>query len=208
MVSLAWNYQGYVFQEGVHVLRAAYRSAADALHEEWERARENAVAYRDGVESGRTEWIGEREDGHVLWDQEQILEMEIESKFEGQGALRKAFALAAYHHWERGARSWTGSDARDHEKLAKAVRALGIGISPHLEAVKDLANLLKHDNDKRGADLLKSWPQLLPPPSSAQGATRTDWYGAVRLTDAHLDEALDAVAASGPDAQTVYACGA
>lgn len=203
MVELVWNYHGYVFQEGISVLRAAYQSAANALHEEWESARENANAYNEGVESGEIEWIGEREDGHVLWDQEQVHEMEIDAKFEGQGVLRKAFALAAYHHWERGARVWTGSDKREHKDLVKGVQALGVGISPQLEAVKDLTNLLKHDNDKRGADLQKSWPQVLPA-LFQKGAGRNDWYGAVRLTDLHLDEAFNAIAASGPDATTVY----
>ena len=128
--------------------------------------------------------------------------MEIESKREGQAALRKAFALSIYHHWERGARNWTRNDDRDHNKLVEAVRAMGIEVSPRLVAVKDLANLLKHDNDRRGADLLKSWPEILPKVN--RGRNRKDWYGAVRLSDKHLTEALDIIAASGPDAKTVY----
>ena len=203
MVDLVWNYQGYVFQEGVSILSAAYESAADALREQWLKAREDATAYQEGVASGEIEWIGEREEGHILWDLEQVHEMEIESKLEGESALRKAFALAAYHHWERGARAWTGSDKRDHGDLVTAVQALGVAISPHLEAVKDLANLLKHDNNRRGADLMKSWPEVLPA-SLREGRARTDWYGAVRLTDAHLGQVFKAVAASGPDAKTVY----
>jgi len=202
MTSVQWNFQGYVYQEGISVLNAAYHAAADALQEEWERAREEARAYQEGVASGAREWIGEMEDGHVLWDQEQVLEMEIESKREGQSALRKAFALSIYHHWERGARNWTGNHDRDHNKLVKAVKAMGIKVSPRLVAVKDLANLLKHDNDRRGADLLESWPEVLP--DANRGKNRTDWYGAVRLSDQHLTEALNIIAASGPDAKTVY----
>ena len=204
MAALKWNLQGYIFQEGVTVLTAAYHAAADALNEEWGRAKEEALAYQEGVENGTVEWIGERDDeGYVLWDQEQIHEMEVESKVEGLAALRKAFALSIYHHWERGARIWTGNDDKDHKKLVKAVEAKGIKVHPRLEAVKDLANLLKHDNDKRGADLLKSWPQVLPS-GFKKGANRTDWYGAVKLTNSHLDEAFNIVAASGPDVKTVY----
>lgn len=203
MTSLNWNYHGYVYQEGVSVLIAAYQAAADALHEEWERSKEEAIAYQEGVASGEREWIGEMEDGSVLWDQEQVHEMEIESKLEGQAALRKAFVLSIYHHWERGARTWTGNDDRDHDKLVKAVKALGIEVSPRLVAVKDLANLLKHDNDKRGADLLKSWPEVLPN-LTKWGENRTDWYGAVRLSDNHLTDAFNIIAASGPDAKTIY----
>lgn len=203
MTSLSWNYQGYVYQEGVSVLISAYYAAARALHEEWERAKEEASAYQEGVASGERGWIGEMEDGHVLWDQDQVHEMEIKLKLEGQSALRKAFALSTYHHWERGARTWTGNHDRDHEKLVNAVKAMGIEVSPRLVAVKDLANLLKHNNDKRGADLLKSWPELLRN-VTRRAENRSDWYGAVRLTDNHLNEAFNIIAASGPHAKTVY----
>ncbi len=204
MVGFNFNMQGYVFQEGVTVLIAAYQSAADALHEGLQRAREEALAYQEGVDSGEVEWIGERDDeGHVLWDQEQVHEMDVDTKLEGQSALRKAFALAAYHHWERGARNWTGDDVRDHSRLVRAVGALGITVSPRLDAVRDLANLLKHDNGARGCDLLESWPAVFPAGFAPTGA-RVDWYGAVRLTDGHLDEVFNAVAASGPDHTTVY----
>jgi len=204
VAAFPWNLQGYVFQEGVTVLIAAYHAASEALREEWERAKEEAQAYQDGVDRGEIEWIGERdEDGSILWDQEQVHDLEIESKVEGMAALRKAFALSIYHHWERGARKWTGNDVNDHDKLVRAVEAIGIPISPRLKAVKDLANLLKHDNDKRGDDLLESWPQVFRP-GFKKGENRTDWYGAINLTDAQLTEVFNIVAKSGPDEKTVY----
>lgn len=198
MATLTFNMQGYVFQEGIRVLIAAHGTAADALHEELERAKEDALAYQEAVERGETEWIGERdEDGHVIWDQEQVHDMEIESKVEGQAAVRKAFILALYHHWERSARIWTGSDKRDHDKLVAAVVAAGTTIHPRLGAVRDLANLLKHDNDKWGHALLQSWSAIFPY-GFTQRPGRTNWYDAVRLSDAHLVEAFNIVAASGP----------
>jgi len=199
MAALNFNMQGYVYQEGVRVLMSAYAAAADALHEEWMRAQEEAQAYLEDVASGEREWIGERdEDGYVIWDQEQVHEMEIESKREAQSALRKAFILSLYHHWERSARTWTGDDRRDHNKLASSVEALGYPISPRLGAVRDLANLLKHDNDKRGAEVMVTWPAVLATGVPKLGR-RTDWYEAVRLTDDHVAEAFNIVAASGPD---------
>lgn len=198
-MALNFNMQGYVFQEGVRVLIAAYTSAADALHEEWQRAREDAASYLEDVASGECEWIGERDDeGVVIWDQEQVHDMEIESRLDAAAALRKAFTLSLYHHWERSARQWTHDDRRDHDKLIKAVERLGYPISPRLAAVRDLANLLKHDNDKRAADLKLSWPVLLQNTQPVPGR-RTNWYDAVRLTDDHLTEAFNIVAASGPD---------
>lgn len=198
MAALTFNMQGYAFQEGVRVLIAAHETAADALREEWQRAKDNALAYQDGVESGETAWIGERdEEGHVIWDQDQVHEMEIDSKIEGQAAMRKAFILTLYHHWERSARIWTGSDKRDHDKLVQAVEAQGTTTHPKLAAVRDLANLLKHDNDKWGHALRHSWAAVFPH-SFAEALGRTNWYYAIRLTDAHLTEAFNIVAASGP----------
>ncbi|UKK84100.1 hypothetical protein L7H23_16255 [Sphingopyxis sp. BSN-002] len=123
--------------------------------------------------------------------------MEIDTKVEAQEALRKAFVIALYHHWERSARKWTGDDRRDHSKLAIAVEALGDPIHPRLEAVRDLTNLLKHDNDKWGQQLIETWPDVVSGPRGHAGG-RTDWYRAVRLTDAHMTEAFNIVGASGP----------
>lgn len=203
MANLVWNFQGYIFAEGIAALRAAYNKATQALEEELQSLRAEAYAYQQGLESGEVDWIGEREDGYVLWGQEQVYELEIASKQEGLCALRKAFVLAAYHHWERGARGWTKSQKRDHSGLVKAVQKLGIEIHPHLEAVKDLANLLKHNNDKRGSDLVDSWPQVMPR-SFQGGVTGVDWYGAVSLTDAHLGQVFQAITSSGPDVKTVF----
>lgn len=202
MVALTFNMQGYAFQEGIRVLIAAHETTAEALHEELQRAKGNALAYQGEVERGETEWIGERdEDGHVIWHQEQVHDMEIESKVEGEAAVRKAFILALYHHWERSARIWTGSDKRDHDKLVAAVEAQGTPIHPKLGAVRDLANLLKHNNDKWGDAVLQSWPAVFPY-GFAKAAGRTNWHEAVRLSDTHLAEAFNIVAGSGPSENT------
>ena len=96
MAVLTFNMQGYAFQEGIRVLIAAHETTADAIHEELQRAKEDALAYQEEVERGEREWIGERdEDGHVIWDQEQVHDMEIKSKIEGQAAVRKAFVIPA-----------------------------------------------------------------------------------------------------------------
>lgn len=70
------------------------------------------------------------------------------TKGEGQTAVRKVFIPVLYHHWERSARIWTGSDERGHDRLIAAIVAAGTTIDPRLGAVRDLANLLKHDNDQ------------------------------------------------------------
>src|SRR3546814_7916557 len=65
-------------------------------------------------------------------------------------SLRKAYAVAIYHHWERSALQWTNRKNEKHDDLARRVLAMGYPIDPHLHVVRDLANLLKHDNDRWG----------------------------------------------------------
>lgn len=113
-------------------------------------------------------------------------------------------SLAVYHHWERSARLWTESDRRDHDQLARAVEAHGISVNPHLGAVRDLANLLKHNNGRWGASLLASWPSLFPTGFRPQTG-RTDWYQAVQITEAHMTEAFNVIASSGPTDKTEWA---
>ena len=66
--------------------------------------------YQQNLEQGG-KWIGESDDdGLVIWDQSQILDYEIDVVTEAAQDLRKAFALALYHHWERSARGGSKAD--------------------------------------------------------------------------------------------------
>lgn len=157
------------------------------------------MAYAKHLEEGG-EWIGERdEDGYRLWDQEQILDMQIEANNEALLALRKAFVIALYHYWERAIRVTVGGDDRaDHAKLVTLAAAKGIVVRPELDAIRDLANLLKHDNARWGNALLQSWSGLFAPGFQPRPG-RTDWYDSVRITDDDVVRAFEAVVASGPN---------
>lgn len=194
MASLRFNLYGYVYQSGLDVLRRSYTVAAGAHAAEAARIRTNLDAYhRDGV------WIGERdEDGTIIWDQEQILEFDIQAAEEAMLILRKTYVVAAYHHWEKCAQTWVGLKARGgHADLAKRARRANVPQSPDLERVYRLANTLKHSNDRTGLKLLEAWPEMLPErdqwtPRGAQ------WFDAVHLEDADVTTIFDVVAASGP----------
>lgn len=51
------------------------------------------------------------EDGQLLWDQGTVLEHEISFANNASMELRKAFAIAAYHYWERSVQRWTAWDS-------------------------------------------------------------------------------------------------
>lgn len=197
-MSFFFNLHGYRFQQSTRILRDGYLSASRALVSDVERARAEAAKYAQDIENGG-EWIEERdEEGHLLYTKEQALELQIETSDEALSALRKAFVIAAYHYWERATRlAVGGNDKAKHNELVVLAVAKGIAIHPDLGAVRDLVNLLKHDNAKRGAALQQSWGSVLSP-SFLSRPGRTDWYAAVFLTEDDVAKAFDVVANSGP----------
>lgn len=196
MAPLNFDLRGYVFESGIDVLRSAYETASLALVTNIDRIE---VAQAEYLAAGI--WEGERdEDGHILWEREQLFEIKLDMARQGLADLRKSFALAAYHFWERSARQWTGDDRGSHDDLVLSATAEGIKAHPHLSAVRDLANTLKHNSRKFGPALRASWPDVVR--STNGGVSFDGWYGAVVLEEPHMDLLFATVSASGPRAQT------
>lgn len=203
MAKLNFNMQGLVFQGGVDTLRLGFETAVTALKSALNQAQHELEAYEAAVQADPREWIGECEDGHILWEQSQVLEMSISDIEEAVMALRKAFVIALYHHWERGARRWAQRSGRaNHQDLTAATRAEGYPVDPRLEAVLHLVNTLKHDNAVKGERLLAAWPEVFPPGFTSRGP-RASWYEAIRLNDAQVLEVCDVVEKSGPTVDMV-----
>ncbi|MDP9559946.1 UNVERIFIED_ORG: hypothetical protein J2740_001116 [Rhizobium nepotum] len=200
MVKLNFDARGYWFQEGLKVLRSSFNSAVEALELDVEGAKSQAAQYSASVDAGG-EWIGERdEDGHVLWDQESVLRMRLETCEEALMALRKAFVISAYHHWERWIRAWTGSGhSADHDKLVRRAIERGLSMHEKLDAVRSLTNVLKHNKSTSGENLWATWSDLFPP-DFRPTQRATDWYNAVHLRNCHVLEILEVAARSGPTA--------
>lgn len=180
-------------------MRECYLSAQQTLDANLTTAADAITAYEQSLANGG-EWIGERdeEEGSVIWDHEDILRMNAEEADAALQDLRKAFAISAYHAWERSARGWTeAGQGVNYDKLADRVRAIDLPIHDRLGTLRDLVNLLKHASDARGTDLRASWPELLGT-RGQPGRRRIDWYDAVRLGQEHMLEIFGIVAASGP----------
>ncbi len=201
MAKFDFNLLGYAFQDVLKTMRSSFDLAAGALATEIVRAQAALSAYVAAVRMDPSAWVGEREEGMILWDQSQVLDMNIANAEEALMHLRKAFVIAAYHHWERSARRWgkAGPKAR-HSQLSAASLAEGYPVDPRLEAVVSLVNTLKHNSDVKGAALLAAWPEAFPP-NFRPRTGRTDWYDAISLSDRQVAEICDAIGASGPTAR-------
>ncbi|RWK63513.1 hypothetical protein [Mesorhizobium sp.] len=192
-MKLNFDARGYAFEAGSEVLRQGYASASKALTADIERVRAAHAAY-----DASPEFIGERDDeGNILWEQGAILTLEQETVEEALEALRNAFVLALYHHWERAIRAYTGSDqnAKYRQLVARAERK-GIPAVPDMAKVYRLANTLKHNSGHHGAVLFELWRDLFGPFFSAR--PDSDWYRAISLSDDDIHEVMRIIGAAGP----------
>jgi len=160
---LGFYFRSYQFEHGLRLLEKGYTAARDALQAEIERTKVEAAAYEEALANGG-EWIGEYEDGHILWEQSKVYETQIDDVHHALFEVRKAFVIALYHHWEHSAAGWNGGPA-SHSELAQYCANAGYGPSPELDAVRCLANHLKHGPNS-GTDWLgrlrKDYPSFLP----------------------------------------------
>jgi hypothetical protein len=190
MAAFKFDARQFEFDHGVRLLKQGYEAARDALLKEIERIRADARAYEERLANGG-DWIGEREDGHVLWEQTDVYEAETEDAHRALYEVRRAFIIALYHHWERSAARWLGNDNASHKQLERYCASNGFGPSLDLNAVRCLANHLKHRpgaNSDWLIELREKHPSFLPHVQMSPFA----------LTDVDFETIATVILASGP----------
>lgn len=200
MAALNFNAQAFAFESGLDTIEQGYAAAVNGITQEVNQKKAAFYDYNRHIENGGATIEERDEDGVLIWSQDRLLQGAIFVAEEALMSLRKAFAVAIYHHWERSALQWTNRKSEKHDDLARRVLAMGYPIDPHLHVVRDLANLLKHDNDRWGVKLHGSWPNVFPadfrPPRD--GAWSVNWYDRVVLSADHIKTIMKTVRASGP----------
>lgn len=195
MAPFKFSVLGYEFQRDIKVIREGYDASIEALERRFSDIEGNLKRYREMIAAGG-EPIGEWEDGHTLWEEETVLEMDKESCANSISEVRKAFAVALYHHWERAVRRVTRFHDNDLRQLLKQAKEKGIRVSGDLVKVRHLVNTLKHNNGQTGKRLLKSWPDVFTSP--LQPDRVRDWYFAVELRPDQIDMVFAIISESGP----------
>ncbi len=199
--------RGLAYQSGLDAIRLAAVTAEASLNAELACKRLELDAY-----DARPGFIGEREDGHILWELDQVLEMDIARLEEALPELRRAFALSAYHYWETAVYRWHhqehGNAAKKrlgpHDDLVEEIRRLAqnapdlsFRVHPDLEAVAKLANVIKHTSADSWQWLIRQCPEPLKPLFPAPPAP-SDRHTPVMLTVAQLAWVFEVVSQSGP----------
>jgi hypothetical protein len=199
MVALNFNAHAVFFESGLDTIQDGYDASVTGITHEINRKKAALYDYDRHIANGGGPTEERDEDGRIIWAQDQTLEALISVAEDALGTLRKAYAISIYHHWERSALSWTGRTNEKHDKLVRLVLAEGYPIDPHLEAVRDLANLLKHANERWGLQLFQSWPNVFQRGfAPVAGGGPVKWYDRVELTGAHIKEVMKTVRESGP----------
>ncbi len=206
LAPLNFNFHGYDYERGITVLSEGLSAASEALEDKRASAETAWKIYEDGVMSGELAEEEERDEetGSLLWSKSLAFEYDIKLIDEGIGALRKAFVVALYHHWERIVFQWTEAPiGSDHKKLVGRVRARGVELPEQFEHIYLLNNILKHNSAKAGPLLLKTWPDLFWRPDKlamrvAKGDKRILWESAIILGDHMMDCIILTMKASGP----------
>lgn len=201
MAKLNFNWRGYVYQDGVNSIRLCYDNASRALELDTERAYDEITAYNAKVAAGDQSGIERDEDGHILWDEEDILMHRSLAAEEALNTLRKAFAIMLYHHWERSVREWVQSKNGKHDTLVTSAAAIGQPTDPLVNDLRTLVNALKHNNDTWGKPLHNDRPDLFKADFKI-AQSDTDWYDGIEVSGSALLAFFSAVSASGPTTNT------
>jgi hypothetical protein len=100
------------------------------------------------------------EDGSTLFDPADVHNYKMETLEEAYAELRKAFAMAIYHYWERKIRVFRKFSDGKHAELEVAAKKLGIEIPVDFGRVHRLANALKHNNRGSLNALHRVWSEV------------------------------------------------
>ncbi|GCD50897.1 MULTISPECIES: hypothetical protein [Acetobacter] len=203
-----FSQRGYIYQSGLDCIRLAARSGQNSLQEAISSKEMELKTYEEGGV-----FVGERdEDGDVLWEKNEILELDIERLQEALLELRRSFVLTAYHYWETSVYKWHHQEnpktkpvnLGNYEKLKRALEAFGQK-DPALKNIPNdnlfivchLSNIIKHTSGNSEEYLSKNMPVEL------SGTMKSDpeIYGGrpqIYLEEHHLKWIFDVIAKSGP----------
>lgn len=192
MVKLDFDLRGFAYESGLDCLRDSFSAAVEGIRNHiWMETE----AWRSGTgEYG--EAIQYTEDGDVVFDPSDVYPFKIEALAEAHAELRKAFAIAIYHYWERNIRVFCALPNGKHAELQAAAGTLGVQRPSSFARVHRLANALKHNNRTSVRALHREWPEVTGVLFEAIGDR--DWYHGIELTDDHIHYLLDLTKLAGP----------
>lgn len=200
---------GQIYRDRVFRMTAAYRSAKAPFDLELEQTYRDIAAYDEDTKANPPGPQDFDEETGFQYDYGEALGERLDDANDALNDLRKAFAIVAYHAWERGALRWfaAGNQKLNHAGLIQAFEASPYVINKDgLRDLKDLVNCLKHNSTTSGPALWGNRPDLFKPgfnpntinPITNNPPSSVDWEGEIVLVDAHMDGFFELVRVSSP----------
>jgi hypothetical protein len=170
---IKFNYEGFEYQAGLDSIERAAIAGLGALQDDLFKNAKCLQQYRsEGVFEGERD-----ENGTTIYEVCDDFRFEMAVAVDSQNELRRAFVLAAYHFWERSVVRWAlvrnlkpKSKKKDknegafqgYDELKTAAENEVINYPPHpdLQAVSQIANVLKHESKKSQKKLKEDHPAL------------------------------------------------
>lgn len=193
MVALPHSFKVFEFRSGLEVIREAFRASNATMEAAMRSADEAEMAY---LNSGEHEEEYD-EDGILVWTKANELGYASRQASIASRAVREAFVTAAFHYWERSARSLTGLHKKKETfPILMDAMQRRYPVSPRLAHVNILNNLLKHGSEPLALSLSTEWPAVFRPPLS--GRTDVPFRTRLMISEAHVEEVFQIVLDSGP----------
>ena len=192
MAKLNFSMRGFIYESGIDCLRDSFTAAVQGIQD---RIREESEDWRS-CKGDYEEQALYAEDGSTIFDPDDVYQYKVEALKEAHAELRKAFAIAIYHYWERKMRVFCKLPDGKHTDLEAAAARLGIQVPADFARVHRLANALKHNNQGSMKPLHKVWPEVSGILFEVKGDR--DWYARIELNDDHIYHLLDLTKLAGP----------
>lgn len=200
---------GTLHRNKVRRIASAFQAAKAPFDLEIQQVHEEADAFGKQVEAGEASWEEVGDEGELIYDYGEALGERRDDAEDALDSLRKAFAIVAYHTWERGALRWFkyAKKKPQHADFIQELKNNNVQIDEDgLRDLKNLANCLKHNSATSGPDLWNDRPDLFeagwnpndPLPVSGKPPTTVDWEERIKLTDANMDAFFETARVSSP----------
>jgi len=197
-----------LFDDRIGRLRSAFRAACAPFSDELDEVQREADAHQRRVEEGTARWTDYDEETGIGRDYGEEFGERRQEAEEALLLVRKAFVIAIYHLWERGARRWAPQKKKkpNHSDLVAALTDAAIVIDKAgLEELRLLVNCLKHNSDDARKlyglrrDLFDDDfdPDAIHP-GTDKPFVNIDWAEQVMLTNDNVESYLRVVQNSGP----------
>ena len=197
MTIIEFDWAGYEYQTGLKTLRDSYSRASRFLQEDIDQAYHEISIY-EGIHTDEDDPnIELDEDGVIVHDPRDYLIHTSLMAEQSMQALRKAYAIMLYHHWERGAREWGGKDNGSFPVVVRAAQYSGIYVDPGMVDLLILVNTLKHNAAIWGQPLYDMHPDWFAP-TFKRHRSRVEWFDVIQIKASVMDDLFAMTMRSGP----------